>query len=143
MAMTSTPLLSRAHDDAVPDGDPAARPRRRAFSAEYKLRVLEQYDRLDEPGAKGAFLRREGLYSSHIVEWRRAREVGALNALSAHGRKPKKSAEAAELERLRRQNERLRAELGRTKAALEIVGKAHALLEALSESADSDPKSKQ
>jgi transposase len=142
MAMTSTPLVSRAHDGAVVDDAPAARPRRRAFSPEYKLRVLEQYDRLEEPGAKGAFLRREGLYSSHIVEWRRARDVGALNALAAHGRKPKKSAEAAEVERLRRQNERLRAELGRTKAALEIVGKAHALLESLSESADSDPKSK-
>ncbi len=142
MTMTSTSLATRVHDGAVADDDPAARPRRRAFTAEYKLAILEQYDRLDEPGAKGALLRREGLYSSHIVEWRRAREVGALNALAAHGRKPKKSAEAVEIERLRRQNERLAAELGRTKAALEIVGKAHALLESLSESADSDPKSR-
>ena len=142
MTITSTALATRVHDGAVADDDPAARPRRRAFTAEYKLAILEQYDRLDEPGAKGALLRREGLYSSHIVEWRRAREVGALNALAAQGRKPKKSAEAAEVERLRRQNERLAAELGRTKAALEIVGKAHALLESLSESADSDPKSR-
>ena len=142
MTMTSTCLATRVHDGAVADDDPAARPRRRAFTAEYKLSILEQYDRLDEPGAKGALLRREGLYSSHIVEWRRAREVGALNALAANGRKPKKSPEAAEFERLRRQNERLAAELGRTKAALEIMGKAHALLESLSESADSDPKSR-
>jgi len=142
MTMTSTPLATRVHDGAVADDDPAARPRRRAFSAEYKLAILEQYDRLEKPGAKGALLRREGLYSSHIVEWRRAREVGALNALAAQGRKPKKSPEAAEVERLRRQNERLAAELGRTKAALEIMGKAHALLESLSESADSDPKSR-
>src|SRR5215212_3923598 len=99
MTMTSTPLAPGVHDGAVADYDPAARPRRRAFTAEYKLAILEQYDRLDEPGAKGALLRREGLYSSHIVEWRRAREVGALNALAAQGRKPRKSPEAAEVER--------------------------------------------
>jgi transposase len=142
MTMLTSPLASRAHDGAVADDDPAARPRRRAFSAEYKLSILEQYDRLVEPGAKGALLRREGLYSSHIAEWRRARDAGALNALAAQGRKPKRSAEQVELERLRRQNEQLSAELTRTKAALEVVGKAHALLEALSESADSDPRSK-
>jgi transposase-like protein len=142
MTMTHTPLTSRAHDGAVADDETAARPRRRVFSAEYKLSILEQYERLDEPGAKGALLRREGLYSSHIVEWRRARDAGALNALAAQGRRPKKSAEAAGLERLRRHNERLAAELARTKAALDIMGKAHALLEQLSESADSDPKSK-
>ena len=142
MTMTSTPLATRVHDGAVADDDPAGRPRRRSFSAEYKLAILEAYDRLDEPGAKGALLRREGLYSSHIVEWRRAREVGALNALAAHGRKPKRSPEAVEVERLRRRNERLVAELERTKTALEVMGKVHALLETLSESADSDPTSK-
>jgi transposase-like protein len=142
MTMTvNTSLASRAHDGAVADNDPAARPRRRSFKPEYKLAILEAYDRLEEPGAKGALLRREGLYSSHLVEWRRARDVGALNALAAQGRKPKRSAEAAELDRLRRQNERLAAELGRTKAALDIMGKARALLESLSESADSEPKS--
>jgi transposase len=141
MTMLTTPLRPRAHDGGVAQ-DPTARPRRRAFSADYKLRILEEYDRLDEPGAKGAPLRREGLYSSHIVEWRRARDAGALNALAAQGRRPKKNTEQVELERLRRQNERLQAELGRTKAALDIVGKAHALLEALSESADSDSRSK-
>ena len=141
MTMTSAALLARAHDDGVGDDDPAAKPTRRRFTAEYKLAILDEYERLTDPGAKGALLRREGLYSSHIVEWRRARDVGALNALAAQGRKPKRSAEAAELDRLRRQNERLAAELGRTKAALDIMGKAHALLESLSESADSDPKS--
>ena len=141
MTMTSATLLARAHDGGVGDDDPAAKPTRRRFSAEYKLAILDEYERLTDPGAKGALLRREGLYSSHIVEWRRARDVGALNALAAQGRKPKRSAEAAELDRLRRQNERLQAELGRTKAALDIMGKAHALLESLSESADADPKS--
>ena len=97
--------------------------------------------RLTEPGDKGALLRREGLYTSHIVEWRRARDAGALAGLAAQGRRPRRSAEQVEQERLRRGNERLEAELARTKAALEIVGKAHALLELLSESADSEPRS--
>ncbi len=86
-------------------------------------------------------MRREGLYSSHIAEWRRARDAGAREALAPRS-KAKRSPEQLELERLRRRNERLEAELAKTKLALEITGKAHALLELLSESADSDPKSK-
>ena len=120
---------------------PRRNPVRRAFSADYKLAILAEYDRLTEPGDKGALLRREGLYTSHIVEWRRARDVGALSGLAAQGRRPRRTAEQVELERVRRRNQRLEAELARTKAALEIVGKAHALLEQLSESADSEPRS--
>ena len=135
-------LAARPHDGRVGEEiDPAARPRRRAFTPDYKLAILEEYERLTEPGARGALLRREGLYTSHLVEWRRARDAGALEAL-ARGRRPKRSPEAAEAERLRRENERLRRELAKTRAALDIVGKAHALLEVLSESADSDAKSK-
>ncbi len=86
-------------------------------------------------------LRREGLYTSHVAEWRKARDAGALEGLAAKP-KPKRSPEQVELERLRRRAERLEAELARTKLALEITGKAHALLELLSESADTDSKSK-
>ena len=81
MTMTATALLERAHDGMVPD-DELAKPKRRNFSAAYKLAILKQYEALDDPGAKGAFLRREGLYSSHIVEWRRARDAGALAELA-------------------------------------------------------------
>ena len=132
-----------AHDGQVgSSSDPRAdRPRRRVFTSEYKLAILAEYDQLTEPGARGALLRREGLYSSHLVEWRRARDAGALDALAAQGRRPGKSAEQAEIERLRRRAERAEAELAKTKAALDVVGKAHALLELLSESADSDPRS--
>jgi transposase-like protein len=99
--------------------------------------MVDEYDRLTEPGAKGAFLRREGLYHSHLIEWRRARDTGALNALAARpSGSPAKSPEQKETERLRRENERLARELAKQKAALEIMGKAHALLELLSESAD-------
>jgi hypothetical protein len=98
---------------------------------------VEEYDRLTEPGAKGALLRKEGLYSSHIIEWRRARDAGALAGVASKpGRGSGKTAEQRENERLAAENTRLVAELAKTKAALEIVGKAHALLELLSESAD-------
>ena len=86
-------------------------------------------------------MRREGLYTSHVAEWRRARDAGAREALAPRG-KAKRSAEQVELERLRRRNERLETDLARARLALEITGKAHALLELLSESAGTDPKSK-
>lgn len=136
MTMTSAALLARAHDGGVGD-DPAAKPTRRRFSAEYKLAILDEYERLTDSGAKGALLRREGLYSSHIVEWRRARDVGALKELAPKTRPAKRSAEQIENDRLRRRNERLEDELAKHKLALEIQGKASELLERLL--AESDP----
>ncbi len=122
--------------------DPGARARRRTFTAEYKARILDEYDALPVGcQERGALLRREGLYSSHLVEWRKARDAGAREGLAGKG-KPKRTAEQVELEKLRRCNVRLQAELDRTKLALEITGKAHALWEMLSESADFQPKSK-
>jgi transposase len=124
-------------------GPRADRPRRRSFTAEYKLSMVAEYDRLPA-GEKGALLRREGLYSSHIIEWRRARDAGTLTGPTAPTTpapsKRGKSAEQTEIERLRRQNERLAADLARNKAALEIMGKTHAFLQLLSENADNDPK---
>ncbi len=126
--------------DNVPDR--GARARRRTFTAEYKARILDEYDALSVGSSeRGALLRREGLYSSHIAEWRKARDAGAREGLSAKG-KPKRSAEQVELDKLRRRTKQLQAELERTKLALEITGKAHALLEMLCESADVEPKSK-
>ena len=142
MTMTTASLLARAHDGAVDEPDPAARPRRRSFTAEYKARILDEYDSLAHGSTeRGALLRREGLYTSHIAEWRKARDAGARDGL-APTPKTRRSPEQVEVEKLRRRNERLEAELARTKLALEITGKAHALLELLSESADSDAKSK-
>ncbi len=142
MTMTTASLLARAHDGVVDEPDPAARPRRRSFTAEYKAQILDEYDALpvgsDE---RGALLRREGLYTSHIAAWRKARDAGARAGLAPKA-KAKRTPDQVEVERLRRRNERLEAELARTRLALEITGKAHALLELLSESADSDLKSK-
>ena len=112
-------------------------PRRRVFSAEYKLAVLAEYDAAPE-GEKGSILRREGLYSSHVTEWRRARDAGALVALQTATRKPARHPAEVELEKLRRRHERTEAELARTRLALDLMGKASALLESLVESADSE-----
>ena len=142
MTMTSSALLVRAHDGAMDEPDPAARPRRRSFTAEYKARILDEYDALPIGGSdRGALLRREGLYTSHLAEWRKVRNSGAEQALAPRG-KPRRSPEAVELERLRHRNERLEHELKKTRLALEITGKAHALLELLSESADTARTSK-
>jgi transposase len=140
MSLPTAVLDGRAHDGGVSDGDPAARPQRRRFTAEYKLAVLAEYEAAEE-GLKGSVLRREGLYSSQISEWRQARDAGALGALEARARQAKRHPAEIELEKLRRRQARTEAELARTRTALDIMGKASALLELLAESADTDKKS--
>jgi transposase-like protein len=138
--MTRADLGVGVTDDGLM-GPRSDQPKRRTFTAEYKLAMVAEYDAATEPGAKGALLRREGLYSSHIIEWRRARGAGALVGVADKPRKPARSETDREAERLRAENERLRAELAKTRAALDVVGKAHALLGLISESADTDPRS--
>ena len=102
------------------------------------MAIVAEYENAPN-GEKGAVLRREGLYSSHVIEWTHARDAGALTGVTDSRRsakRPKKSAEAAELERLRARNAKLEADLMKTRTALDIMGKAHALLEQLSGSAD-------
>lgn len=105
--------VEHAHDGAMGStpNPRVDRLRRRAFTAEPKLAIVAEYQ-LTEPGAREALLRREGLYSSHLVEWRRARDAGALNALTAQGRLGR-SAGQAELEWLGRRAERAEAELAK------------------------------
>jgi transposase len=138
--MTRADLGVGVTDDGLM-GPRSDQPKRRTFTAEYKLAMVAEYDAATEPGAKGALLRREGLYSSHIIEWRRARDAGALAGVGDMPRKPARSDADREAGRLRAENERLRAELAKTRAALDVVGKAHALLGLISESADTDPRS--
>ena len=144
MTLTTASLNGRAHTDGVDDDDidPAARPTRRSFTASYKAEILAEYDSWPKGSEqRGAILRREGLYSSHISEWRKQAEAGAREGLARKSKK-RRSAEQVELDRLRTQNERLARELARTQTALEITGKVHALLEQLSESADTETRSK-
>jgi transposase len=133
--MTMTLADATRTDDGVvsPRAD---RPKRRRFTAEYKAQILAEYDAADH-GERGAILRREGLYSSHITEWRKAAQAGATTALG-----PKtKDRRDREIEQLRARAEKAETELAKTKAALDLVGKAHALLETLSESTDTPKRS--
>jgi transposase len=142
MTMTTAPLPAGAHAGGVNEPDPAARPRRRSFTAEYKAAILDEYDQFPVGAPeRGALLRREGLYTSHIAEWRKQRDAAALDGLAPKTRRAKRTREQVELDKLRERNAKLEAELERTRLALEITGKAHALLELLSESADTEPPS--
>ncbi len=122
-----------------PDPEVPERARRRTFTAKYKAEILAVYDAA-EPGEKGAILRREGLYSSHITEWRRARDAGALAALSEpRGRKPRDRRDE-QIAALERRNKRLEQELATARFVMDAQAKLQALLETLSESADTDAK---
>ena len=127
--MTMTLADSPVDDGGM--GPRADRPRRRTFTARYKADILAEYEAADR-GERGAIRRREGLYSSHIIEWRKAAEAGAVAALGPATRHRRDR----EIEALRARAEKAEAELARTRAALDLVGKAHALLETLSESAE-------
>ena len=107
------------------------KPKRRAFSAAYKLRILEEADRSTEPGEIGALLRREGLYSSHLTDWRKQRRQGQLQALtpSKRGRKPDQA--AAEMTTLRRENERLRTQLSQAELIISAQKKLSQALQVL------------
>ena len=139
MTLTDQAAIT-AHDSQVTSGKPE-RPNRRTFTAAYKARILAEYDALPEGSPeRGELMRRERLYQSHIEHWRHQQEKGTLPATSG---KPARSAGAGELVRLQAENKKLKArneklqsDLGKTRTALDIAGKAFALLEGISGSAD-------
>lgn len=104
-----------------------ARPVRRRFTAEYKLRILQEADRC-APGELGALLRREGLYSSNLSKWRRQRQTGQLAGLRPKQRGRKVDAQAQELARLEREKARLQAQLERAELIIEAQKKLLVLL---------------
>ena len=108
----------------------SARATRRRFTVDEKLRILGEYEAATTPEARGAVLRREGIYSSHIALWRQKRDRGGKAALDRK-RGPKPNPEARELEKLRRQNERLIARNQQLEKIVEIQGKMQALLQQL------------
>jgi transposase len=141
MTLADQAVMS-GHDGQVSSSKPE-RPKRRTFTAAYKARILAEFDALpDGSPERGELLRRERLYHSHLEHWRGQQEKGTLPATS--GKPAPKSAEAEELARLRAENKKLKSrndrledELGKTKTALDIAGKAFALLDDISRSADS------
>jgi transposase len=146
--MTSSSVLSPVRDDeamtsaaAEPEGPRSERPLRRSFSPAQKISHLRAYEAACEQQQGGAYLRREGLFSSQMSEWRKLRDAGLLTGEKKPGeRVGRPSAEQAEIARLRRDLDRAEQRLATTESALTIMGKAHALLEEISKSADIDDR---
>lgn len=131
--MVMTNVVSARH--AVPVDEPAEpevpeRATRRVFSAQYKLRILAEYERRDRNG-RSALLRREGLYTSSISEWRRQREEGALHALGGTRGRPPTDQRDRDLARLRQDNARLQLDLAKARRVIDVQRKLSALLEQL------------
>ena len=126
------------HTLRAPKRPPGERAQRRYFSNDYKLAILAEYDRCSEPGEKGALLRREGLYSSIVTDWRRQHREGTLVVTEGRSEGGRGGPSRSELARLRAENERLKRKLAKAEAIIEVQGKVQALLEELSKSADTD-----
>jgi transposase-like protein len=123
----STPVVA----GAAPSPEVVEQPTRRQFSAEYKRRILAECDAATAPGQTGQILRREGLWSSHLRDWRAARERGTNAALEPKKRGPKTrplSAEHLELARLARENARLLKKLQHAELVIDFQKKVSALL---------------
>lgn len=121
--------MASTNDHGTPDPQVEARstgPRR--YSAEYKARILAEYDTLDKKG-KGSLLRREGLYSSLITTWRQQRGMGAQAALEAPSGRPKADPRDKEIARLQARVARLENDLDRAQTVIEVQGKLSALLD--------------
>ena len=123
----------------VPDPEVVPKAKRRQFTAKYKLRILEEADHCTERGQIGELLRREGLYSSHLSKWRQQRVRGQLQGLSPKKRgRTVQDPSAAELARLRRENERLRAKLEQAEIIIEVQKKLAGLLGLSTDESKSD-----
>lgn len=122
----SDPEVSSTNEQ-VPDPEVPAKARSRRYSASYKARILSEYEELDKAG-KGALLRREGLYTSLISAWRDQRDRGAREALAKPAGRPQADPRVRESAKLRKENERLAAELEKTRKVIEVQGKLSALL---------------
>jgi transposase len=123
-----------------PDPEVPERAKRRTFTAKYKSEILDEYDAASE-GAKGALLRREGLYTSHIAEWRKARDAGALAGLAAPRGRKRRDPAAGKIDRLEAEKHKLEQELAKARFVMDVQAKLHALLETLSGSADTETRS--
>ena len=134
--MTVLTTISRpgAHAGVVTDhrsGDFPEQARRRTFTAAYKVTIVEEYE-AGPPGVRGEALRGEGPYSSHLTQWRKARDVGALAGLAATRGPPVADPVERDNHKLKDRNSKLEAELNTARRVIEVQGKVSALLEELS-----------
>jgi transposase len=130
-AYSTAPAEAGAAASSHPDSEVVAKAKRRTFTAEYKQRILQEADSAAAtPGGIGALLRREGLYSSHLVTWRRDRSQGIQQALvpRKRGRKSQRNPLEEENQKLRRQNARLTEDLRKANIIIEVQKKVAALL---------------
>jgi transposase len=112
----------------VPNPEVAVKPERRHFTAEYKRGILQEAAACTQRGEVGALLRREGLYSSHLTTWRRQRADGELQGLTPAKRGRKAEPQAAEIARLQRETERLKAQLARAELIIDVQKKLSQML---------------
>jgi transposase-like protein len=127
---------------SVEEVEVVAKAERRRFTAEYKLRVLHEADRCKQPGEIGALLRREGLYWSNLITWRKQRQSGELAGLRGNRRGPKrreKNPLANRVRELERENARLQRRAERAEGIVELQKKVSEILGIdLQKSAESD-----
>ena len=118
-----------ANSGRAPSSEVSAKAQRRKFTGEYKLAIVEEAERITDSGEIGALLRREGLYSSHLVGWRRLRGTGALGALSSkRGRKPTANPVLEENQKLKSQVVRLEKKLLQAETIIDVQKKLSILL---------------
>jgi transposase-like protein len=120
-----------AGSSSRPDSEVVAKAKRRTFSTEYKIRILEEVDAAAlTPGGVGALLRREGLYSSHLTSWRRDRQAGILEAMKPRKRGPRSECNPMEeeVQKLRRQVGQLTEKLRKAEIIIDVQKKVAALL---------------
>jgi transposase len=128
------------NDMAEPDPEVPERARGpRRYSARYKAQILEEYEGLDKAG-KGALLRREGLHTSLISEWRKQRDRGGLQALAKPAGRQPADPRDQQVARLRKENQRLAGELAKARKVIEVQGKLSALLEQLATDSVTQPQ---
>ena len=122
--------VSTAPRPALPEVEVIAQPLRRRFSAEYKRSILDRADAAQDSGEVGALLRREGLYSSHLITWKRQRAQGEIDALTPKKRGPKATISplTKEIRTLRAANARLTKKLKQAELIIEVQKKVAALL---------------
>lgn len=131
-------LLDSQYISPIPDAEVLPKAQRRQYSAEYKRQILAEYEACHGMGEKGALLRREGLYSSHLTTWRRQCERSELEGLTPQKRGPKADVQAIENVRLKRENERLRKRLEQAELIIDVQKKVSQILGIPVEEADLD-----
>ena len=111
-----------------PDPEVVSKPQRRKYTADYKMKILQEYDACEQPGEKGALLRREGIYSSNISTWRRQYNQGGVDGLSEIKRGPQVDPQTKENKMLRQENERLKKRLQQAELIIEVQKKVSQIL---------------